>query len=212
MNCYKKIWLPLLGIIVLSCGCMSLKQPRNAIEYYTLEYAVPGEDGLEPLPYSIRVQRFSAAPTYNTHRIIYRDRSFARNSYTYHQWRSNPADMVSHFLRRDISESGLFKAGLPQNSSFSSSHVLEGTVDEFFESDKEETWEAVLTISVTLVAENEADITQKVLLQKTYRSVRPCEQRNPEALAAAMSRAMGEITPEIMKDVYERLKGGAEEP
>jgi len=191
---------------------MSLKQPRNVIEYYTLEYAAPGEDGLEPLPYSIRVQRFSAAPAYNTHRIIYRDRSFARNSYTYHQWRSNPADMVSYFLRRDIRESGLFKAGLPQNSSFSSSHVLEGTVDEFLESDREETWEAVLTISVTLVTENEPDITKKVLLQKTYRSVRPCEQKNPEALAAAMSQAMGEISPEIMRDIYERLKGGVEQP
>ena len=206
MNRHKRILILFLCITLVFCACLNLKQPQNKIEFYTLEYAPPRADDLEPLTLPLRVARFSVAPTYNTTRIIYRDRSFARDAYVYHRWRTNPADMVTHLLKRDMGQSGLFKAVLPQSNLLPSYHVLEGSLDEFFESDTEEGWKAVLTLGITLMDENEPDITKRILFQKTYQAIKACRQKNPRALAEAMSLALGEISSEILRDIHYHLK------
>jgi ABC-type uncharacterized transport system auxiliary subunit len=116
---YKtKIFSLCVSVFFLVGGCVSFKQPRNRIQHYTLEYVSPEITDLKPLPVSLKVERFSVAPAYNTNRIIYRDGSFKRDEYFYHKWRANPADMVASFLSRDIRNSGLFKAVLPQETGF----------------------------------------------------------------------------------------------
>ncbi|MBW1766677.1 MAG: membrane integrity-associated transporter subunit PqiC [Deltaproteobacteria bacterium] len=210
MDCYKKLFILFLGLPLLFGSCLKLNNPSNKIEFYTLEYDPPQIGNLAPLPHAIRMERFSVAPTYNTNRIIYRDRSFKREAYVYYKWRANPGDLVTYFLARDIKLSGLFKAVLAYDSRFPSSYVLEGSVDEFFEWDTEEIWKAVLNVSITVMEENEPDISQRILFQKTYRTKKSCKQRNPAALAEAMSRAMAEISGKIIKDIYDYLKDRAE--
>lgn len=205
MNWFKKTSVLFLALLIGSC--LNLKEPRRKIEFYTLEYGRPRIADLQPLPFVIRLVRFSVAPEYNTDQIIYRDKSFRREAYVYYRWRANPGDLVTYFLSRDMKQSGLFKAVLPYDSTFPSSYVVEGSVDKFFEWDTEKSWEAVLTVSITLMAENEPDISKRVLFQKTYGRKERCRQRNPRALAEAMSRALAGVSKEIIKDIYHHLEG-----
>ena len=186
-------------------ACLNLKQPRNKTAFYTLEYDSPLKNGVEALPYSIGLERFSVAPVYNSNLIIYRDGSFRRASYTYHKWRANPGDLITYFLARDMKTSGFFKAVLPQDSGIQATHTLEGSVEEFFELDTAETWSAVLTLSITLMVEDEPDISKRILYQKTYGAVKGCKQRDPQALAEAMSHAMAEVSEQIIRDARNRL-------
>ena len=206
MNPVNRIFVQLLVLLLLFGACINLKQPQNKIEFYTLEYDPPQIAERNPLPLVIRMDRFSVAPTYNSHRIIYRDRSFKRDAYVYYKWRANPGDLVTYFLSRDTKQSGLFKAVLTHDSRFPSSHSLEGSVDEFFQWEMDEIWKAVLTVSITLMAENEPDITKRVLYQKTYRSQEACGEKNPRSLAEAMSGAMSKISGEMIKYIYDCLK------
>ena len=208
MKLYRKISFLFLGLSLLFCACLNLKQPRDKIEFYTLEYQPPQLTDLKPLPFVIRLEPFSVAPTYDTTRIIYRDQSFKRDAYAYYKWRDNPGDLITYFLTRDIRHSGLFKAVLPFDSRSASSHLLEGTVDEFFEWDTEANWKAVLSVSITLMVDTEPDITKRIVFQKSYHSTKPCEKKNPRALAKAMSQAMKEISGEMIKDIYSHLRGG----
>ena len=187
-------------------ACLNLKQPSHQIEFYTLEYDPPQFTHLAPLPFLIKVERFNVAPEYNSNRIVYRDKSFARGTYIYYRWRANPADLVTSFLSRDAQQSGLFKAILPYDSRVSSSFLLEGSVDEFFESDSEERWEAVLSLSITLIEENTLDSTKKILVQKHYHAREPCDKKHPRALAAAMSRAMSTVSRDIIENLYTFLE------
>jgi len=171
-----------------------------------LEYTSPEMKDLKPLPVSLKVDRFSVAPAYNTTRIIFRDGSFKRDEYFYHKWRANPGDMVTYFLSRDIRNSGLFKAVLPQGSEFPFSCVLEGSVDEFVEWDSPEGWYGVLAVTVTLMAANEPDVTKRILFQKTYRAEKPLTEKNPQGLTQALSLAMADISKNIIMDIYSVLK------
>jgi len=134
-------------------GCISLKQPNMKFEFYTLEYdALNTDASLVPdqKPTILKIKYFSAAPIYNTDRIIYSDQRFKRTPYFYHRWKVKPAEFVTYFLSRDLKESGLFEAVLPPASGSLHTHSVEGVVDDFFEWDSNDSWEAVLSISVTL--------------------------------------------------------------
>ena len=191
-------------------GCISLKQPNTKFEYYTLEY-----DALSPDTSTVRnqkstilkVKHFSAAPLYNTDRIIYSDQQFKRTPYFYHKWKVKPAEFVTYFLSRDLKESGLFEAVLPPTSGSLHTHTVEGTVDEFLEWDSNDSWEAVLSISVTLQVAREPDADKRVIFQRNFSSRKKCKERNPLALAQAMSLAMAEMSKEIGVSIHEAIAG-----
>ncbi len=204
MNRYKR--MSGLLLVILVGACLNLKEPGVKINFYTLEYEPPRITGLQTLPVIIRLVRFSVAPSYNTEQMIYRDRSFRREADIYHQWRANPGDLVTYFLSRDMQQSGLFEAVLPYESMLTSSFVVEGSVDEFFEWDDKDSWKAVLKVNITLMAENEPDISKRVLFQKTYGKTESCKQKTPASLAGAMSLAMAEVSREIIEDIYSHLK------
>ncbi len=79
-------------------------------------------------------------------------------------------------------------------------------MDEFFELDLTENWNAVLSLTITLMAANEPDVSKSVLFQKSYTIKKVCKQKNPQGLAQAMSLAMGVTSKEIIKDIYALLK------
>lgn len=205
MEYFKKSALLFLSFTLLLGACINLKQPNRKIEFYTLEYSPPQMNGLRPTPQVITVKRFGVAAMYNTNRMIYRDKSFKRDAYAYYKWWANPGDLVTHFLIRDMKESGLFKAVLSRTSIFPSTYRVEGKVEEFFEWDKKQFWEAILTVSIAFVAEEEPDISKRIIFQKTYRAKKPSKQRNPRALAEAMSHAMSDISGKIIRDIHSFL-------
>jgi len=198
----KIVLILLLGLPLILGACLNLAQPKNKVEYYTLEYDPPLWDDLPTLSCTIRVERFSVSPIYNSNRIIYRDRSFKRQAYAYYKWRANPGNLVTYLLGRDMQQSGLFKAILPSSSKFPAAFILEGTVNEFLETDTHNGWEAKLSVSIAFMEENEPDISKKILFQKTYHTNRSCRQKHPRALAEAMSLAMSEVSGEIINDIY----------
>lgn len=195
------------GIALTLASCSGLSRPSPKIEHYSLEYALPAWEKLSPLPVVLKVNRFSAAPLYDTRQIIYREKPFARDAYVYHRWRSTPADLVTYFLSRDLKFSGLFTGVLPHDSGREGMFELEGSVDEFLESDLDDAWEAVLTFSVSLLEANQPDVSKRILFEKTYHAKKSCEQRNPRALAGAMSQAMADLSARVITDVHDALKG-----
>lgn len=205
MNTSARKYL-LIGLLtLLISGCLSIKHPYQKIDYYTLEYDSPPMTHLETLPLVLRVERFQVAPVYDTSRIIYREKPFTRDAYRYHMWRSNPGNLVSYFLIRDLRQSEAFKSVITRNGSLISTHVIEGAVDEFYEHDGKNLWEAVLAVSITLMAKNEPDVSKKILLQKKYSTRETCRHKNPQALAEAMSNAMAKLSASIITEVYQAL-------
>ena len=197
-------WFALLLLLSIT-SCSSMKQPSLKIDHYTFEYAAPKPGDLKQLPVILKVEPFSVSPLYDTRQIVYRDQSFIRETYNYHRWRANPADLVTDFLARDMRNSGLFRAVVEQGSSVSPTHILEGSLDEFFEWDSAEGWKAVLTVTATLIKAKETDTARRILFQKTFHEIQPYQEKTPKGLAQAMSEAMSRLSEEVIKAVYEHL-------
>ncbi len=205
MNCFGKICCSAIIFSLLTGGCLSLKQPAMRSDYYSPEYDPPKVSDKKMLPFVIGVDRFQSAPFYDTDKIVSRDGAFKRSATTYHRWISNPGNMVGYFLARDIKSSGLFKAVFSSDRSISASHKIAGAVDDFFQQNETDSVSAVISVSITLMAENEPDVSKRVLLQKKYSQTEICARNEPQALAEAMSKAMSRLFGKIIADIYDCL-------
>ena len=195
------VCLILLGLM---CGCASKQKQRQAIKFYNIHYSPPGPVTQSPLPFIISVGKFKTAPPYNSTLIIYSKNNFTQNKYYYHQWIMNPEEMVTHLMARDLRGSNIAQAILVSDNGLAT-HQLNGIVEQFYEQDQENQWNAVLSITVTLTMMNENDISRRVCYQKNYKEISPCEQKNPKGLARAMSMAMSNISEIIISDTYDAL-------
>ena len=198
-------------LLVLFCcsalimsGCIGSKNRKIQVNYYILEYEAPEISPAPVLPVTLRVDRFQISPVYDTEKFISRGEAFSRNHYNYQRWRANPKDLVTYFLSRDIRNSNLFEAVFPPDSLNRSTHLITGTVDEFYEKDGDP-WKAVLSVSIAVIKQNEPDVSRQVVYQKTYSIESPSDDDSPQSFVQAMSRAMASLSREITNDLYTRL-------
>ncbi len=204
------IALILLFIGVGLAGCIDFKPVPRKIRYYSLEYDPPPAQTRRPLSVVLRVERFRVSPYYDTNKMVYQDAAFLRDAYLFHKWWARPGDLVSHFLARDIEASNRFKAVFALDRSMPATHILDGTVEEFYEYDGIDGAYARLGVSLSLMAANEPDVSRRILIQRQYRSEQLMADRTPLALAEAMSRAMADISRRVITDVHQRIALGFE--
>ncbi|MBU1182918.1 MAG: ABC-type transport auxiliary lipoprotein family protein [Pseudomonadota bacterium] len=205
---YTLFFASFIGGLVLSlAGCLSFGEPASKVDYYTLEYVSPKFTEIKAVNSIIKMERFRVSPVYNSERISYRKNNFQTDKYSNQRWETIPAQLIPYFLFRDIRQSGLFKAVFNHDTGFAATHSISGTVDEFFEDDRGKIWEAVLSLDIILMAENEPDLNKRILFQKRYSARKECAKNNPGALAEAMSKAMSELSAQIITDIYKTLEG-----
>jgi len=183
-------------------GCLDLKQPPVTIAYYTLEYTAPEIKDSPALPVVLRIAPIRAATPYRSTQMVVRSAPFKRDAFIYHRWHTDPGNMITENLINDLKQSALFQAVLPVDSYHSGKYLLEGTVDEFYVQEESGSWQAVLSLTLTLMATTEGTI----VWQQQVRASGPCLSKTPQGIAQAMSTAMQTLSAEIITTLYEHLR------
>ena len=197
--------LSLLMVLLVGClgGC---GKPPMLVNQFILEYPAPVTGGKAKLPAALKVDLFSVAQAFNANAMVYQPRPFQTQVYNYSRWRANPGYLVTDFLIRDLRESGLFKAVFGPDSSAKHRFKLEGGVAEFQEVDGPDGWQASLALTVTLLDTQQEELPQRVVFQKNYRALSPLPEKTPQGLAQGMSRAMEQVSAQIINDTWEAAR------
>lgn len=201
--------IALCALTLMLAGCGAARTTPPDTRYYTLEYDPPEVSG-QPTKAVVALNRFGAAPEFNTTKLVYRDLSFGRQEYFYHHWRATPQALVADFLRRDMQASGLFLAVGGPSSSLPATHRLEGIIEEWMEVDGEDNWLATASLTVTLLDLRAKTLPELVLFQRTYRESEPSAKKNPGSVVEAMSRVMQRLSGRIIADVHAAVVAGKE--
>ena len=191
-------------VLITSCGFGA--KPSYKVNQYTLEYPSPFPKELTSINELIKVEQFSVAQTFNTSAMIYKEGPNLRNVDPYNRWRTKPGEMAAEYLVRDLRNSGLFRAVISYDDSEETRYLLEGQVDEFLEASEKDGRKAVLSLNVTFLDLKKRDIAEKVIFQRDYQAVQPYTEKTPAGLAQAMSRAMEEVSRQIILDLQDALK------
>lgn len=196
--------MALLLSLLLPVGCM--RPSAVPVYYYTLN---DPSDSLmtvqQPLPVVLRVDRFTAAPPFNSQHIVYADKGLHRNAYTHFEWVAPPGELIAYGLVRDLKKSHAFHAVLSPDSALSPTHTISGWVDEFLEEDFCTPAQAAVKIHLLLVDAHNPDPVQRIMFQKNYSAHAPCRDKTPAAVAEAMSKVMAKLSASMTRDIYQRL-------
>jgi ABC-type uncharacterized transport system auxiliary subunit len=177
----RRAVLGALALAVVLGGC-ALGRATPAMRYYTL--AVPGVPPA-PLPAPVVVGTFTADDAYGTGRLAYRTSPYRLDYYVYHRWAADPRRMVAA-AARDYLERATARDGAPLE--------LTGHVRRLEEVDAPEGCEGALAVDVRLAAAG------RVVLARPYAETERADACRPEAVVAALSRALGRILDRMLAD------------
>jgi cholesterol transport system auxiliary component len=193
-------------LVLGMAGCALGGKPTVMVEYYAVEYLPPPLQDLAHVDQVIGVERFSVAHMFNHAKMIYRQKPFQYNDYSYHRWRANPGDMIGDSLLRDLRAAGIFKSVFSSRDMTGAPFLLKGGVSEFYESEEADGRKAILSVNITLLDTTAREFTKRILFQKSYRYEEPVIEQSVQGFAGAMSRAARKLSGQVILDVHTAIK------
>ncbi len=192
-----------LLVLVFVCaaaltGCFGRTKPPYMVEQYTLDYTAPAGTQQNPVQELITVERFSVAPQFNSTSMMIRAGQYRFDTYDYSRWYVNPADLVTGFILRDITRSGMFKGTYSYYDTELSRYILEGYIEEFGESTD---GKAHVSIRITLLDTSRKNPAEQILFQKQYTESASLSDHSANGLAAGLSEAVKNLSARLLADV-----------
>jgi ABC-type uncharacterized transport system auxiliary subunit len=200
--------LGFLLCIALLAGCLGGTASPPLVRQYSLEYLPPRVENVSRSEALLKVGRFSVDRLYMGPAMLFSAGPFRRDAYHEQRWRVAPGDMVTDFLKRDLRHAGLFRAVLSTRDAEETRYVLEGGVEEFLEVDDGKSRKALLVAVVALLDLSTRDVSSRVVFQKTYRCETLFAQEGATGFAEAMSRAMSQLSRQVITDIDSALRRG----
>ncbi len=205
----KKIVI-LFIVLLLVGGCIDMKNPAPKIEFYTFEYPPPEIMHAITTPCILKIETFAVSPIYDDNRFLYRSEAFQRNELSHQRWRANPGDLVSYHLTRDFTQASFLRAVITTESIPEYTHLLAGTVEEFYLRIENDQWLAILSVSMLLVDETPGPGNSSILFQHRYSFQEAIPDKTPAGFVGGMSRAMQKLSETLIEDIREALTGSKE--
>jgi ABC-type uncharacterized transport system auxiliary subunit len=193
--------LPVAALLLAGC----LGGPAPVLTDYTLEYPPPQLAALPALPVEINVELLAASGAVGGPEMLYQQKPFSLNAYTYDRWAADPVTLVQSFLVRDMQGSGLFAGVFEYRENLRARYRLTVTLEEFWEEDAGEVAHARIRLRASLLDVGEGG--QSLLFQRSYQAQGPEAAQNAGGLAASMSQAMREVSASLIADVRSALAG-----
>ena len=200
-----KIIVTSLTILLLLSGCIDMKNPAPKTDFYTFEYPPPENPHAITTPYIVKIDTFGVSPVYDDNRFLYRTEAFRRNEFSHHRWRAHPGDLVSDHLTRDFTHASFLRAVITTEPIPVYTHLLTGTVEEFYQRIENDQWLAILSVRVLLVDETSGPVDSSILFQHRYSFQEKITEKTPTGFVAGMSRAMQKLSETLVEDVFDAL-------
>lgn len=190
-------------IAAMATGCKSAPEVRhyqiNLVE--SRSALARGQEGAQSSSRGtskvLGVDVLRAETAYDDIRMVYRKSPYRVDYYHYHRWSSPPSLMLTDVLRDGLSETGAF-GRVTSGYGRGVDAVLRGRVVALEEVDRSETeWEARVVLDLEL----ERVATGEVLWSRTLSQSQVVEERNPEGVTIAASKAMGKIIVEMLPEI-----------
>lgn len=193
-------------VLVCTTGCFQRTKAPYVFDRYSLDYPAPSLQDLTYHNELMRIERFFVAHSFNNMAMVFKPRAFRFDSYTGSRWNVNPGDMITDSLTRDLRKAALFGGVFPYESDEPVRFVLEGAIEDFYQSDEGPVSKAVLVVSVALLDRHEKEANKKVRFQKTYRYSNSLDEKSPDGLAKGMSANMAAFSEQLIRDINSALK------
>jgi cholesterol transport system auxiliary component len=190
--------LAMLALAPLVPGC-SFTRPQPVKRRFLLEPPMPAV-GARTQPYALRIGPVGVAAPYRDRAMVFRVTDLKYESDFYHEFFVTPAAMIAEATGRALVASRAFARVIPAGvAGDEGDFVLEGFVDALY-ADGRVAGKAEAEVSIGYFL-TRAAFPGGVAWSGSYRERAPIAGTDPEAVASAMSAALGRILAALARDL-----------
>jgi ABC-type uncharacterized transport system auxiliary subunit len=188
-----------LAVALLLGACSTFRGAPPVARSFRLSYPPPAPAYESPPAGIVRVAPFSSAPVYVRLGFVYREGTYDVGVDNYNGWIAPPAGMIAELLARDLVTSHVASAVLQGPSALTPDFELSGRIEELDELDTSGC-SARLRLRVLLVRVG-ASGPRTPLFEELFESEQSCSAGDPSSFAEAMSRAVQEVSGQVVARV-----------
>jgi cholesterol transport system auxiliary component len=179
-------------------GCLDLKKSYPEKRSFVLDVGAPSEEiPAKGAIVVLKINKLRVSPLFAGRAMVYRVADLQYESDFYHEWFVAPGTLVTEQVHRWLSNSGAFQLVTVGTNHIEPTHLLEGTVTEFY-GDFRAAPLAVLGMELHLL---DAIHERHSFFQRTYHQDVPLSDRSSDALARGLTEALRAILVDAAKDI-----------
>lgn len=197
----------LVLLVGTASGCVDLKKSYPEKRSFVLDVGMPPQDAPSKGAIVLKINKFRVSPLFAGRAMVYRVADLQYETDFYDEWFVAPATLVTQQVQQWIARSSGFDMVMLGMNHVEPTHLLEGTLTEFYGDFRAEPT-AVLGLDLHLL---DALHERQALLRRTYHREVPLKDRSSEALAVGLTEALRTVLAEVAEDLaaVQPARGGS---
>jgi len=184
-------------------GCVSLTKSYPEKRSYVVDVggASKEADVLAPRdePSVLKINRLRVVPFFAGRAMVYRTAELQYESDYYNEWFVAPGSLLTQQFTAWLSGNGPFHVVLMGTNHIEPTHVLEGTVTEFYGDFRQSGQpKAVFAIDLHLL---DGKDERRMLMRRSYRQEVPLNSASSDSLAQGLTQALRLVLGEFGRDI-----------
>jgi cholesterol transport system auxiliary component len=194
---YKLVCLAALLLAMAACLNKSYQEKRSFVLDVSSESREPASES----PIVLKIRKFRVSPLFGGRAMVYRIGELQYENDFYDEWFVSPSLLLTRQFHDWLSKSGQFRFVLVGTNHIEPTHLLEGSVAEFYGDYRlAQSPKAIFGIELLLLDRlNEP----QVIFRRTYHKEVPLADRSPDALAGGLSQAVHLVLVDLEREIAE---------
>jgi cholesterol transport system auxiliary component len=184
-------------IIASAAGCLDLKKSYPDKRSFVLDLGIPEQETRSKGERVLKIHKLRVSPLFAGRAMVYRVADLQYENDFYNEWFVAPATLVTQQMHNWLSGSTGFQLVVYGTNHVEPTHLLEGTVTEFYGDFRHEP-RAVLSLELHLL---DAVRDRQPFFRRTYHQDVTLSDRSSEALARGLTEALRGALVDLAKDI-----------
>jgi cholesterol transport system auxiliary component len=184
-------------VVLVTTGCLDLKKSYPEKRSFVLDVGTPQEETPAKGVIVLKINKLRVSPLFAGRAMVYRVADLQYESDFYDEWFVAPGTMVTQQAHQWLSRSAGFQIVVAGTNHVEPTHLLEGTVTEFY-GDFRATPRAVLGLELYLL---DAMHERRPFFRRTYHQDVALTERSSDALARGLTEALRVVLMDVTKDI-----------
>jgi len=177
-------------------GCLDLKKSYPEKRSFVLDVGAPPQETPANGAIVLKINKLRVSPLFAGRAMVYRVADLQYESDFYDEWFVAPGTLVTQQVHQWLSRSAGFETVVVGTNHVEPTHLLEGTVTEFY-GDFRAAPRAVLGLELHLLDA----IHERQFFRRTYHQDVPLSDQSSEALARGLTEALRAVLVDVAKDI-----------
>jgi len=184
--------------VIMMCptGCLDLKKSYPEKRSFVLDVGAPPQETPANGAIVLKINKLRVSPLFAGRAMVYRVADLQYESDFYDEWFVAPGTLVTQQVHQWLSRSAGFEMVVVGTNHVEPTHLLEGTVTEFY-GDFRAAPRAVLGLELHLLDA----IHERQFFRRTYHQDVPLSDQSSEALARGLTEALRAVLVDVVKDI-----------